>query len=215
VAAADEVFGSVSAAITEDPAVSSPPWVAPLTQALPVLRYVARPGLSVDGSVLTLAGRIASESRRLEIIAAFSPLGLEIADGLGIATPPSAAEAAALEASLAEALHDEVVLFETGSADVSADGTTVLDGIAELLIAAPGARVEVGGHTDSEGPADANLALSLERAEAVVSYLVSAGVDPIQLTAAGYGEDQPIADNATAEGRAANRRIEFVVEGSE
>jgi OOP family OmpA-OmpF porin len=134
---------------------------------------------------------------------------------MALAVPPGPAEATALQQALNAALIDTTVLFDYGSATVSLEGEAQLDPIAELIIAAPGARVEVGGHTDSEGPAEDNLVLSLQRAEAVVAFLVERGVDPVQLTAVGYGEDFPVADNATPEGRAANRRIEFTVEGSE
>jgi len=216
VGAAERAFGAdrVTDAITTDPAVTSPAWVSALTDALPSLGFVADPGLAIDADTITVAGDIASEERRSAVLAAFGQLGLEIADGLSIAAPPGQEAAAALEASLNAALDDASILFETGSSDISTAGNAQLDAIADLLIAVPGARVEVGGHTDNEGPADGNLILSQARADAVLSYLIDRGVDQIQLTAVGYGEDQPIAENNTPEGRAANRRIAFIVEGS-
>ena len=66
------------------------------------------------------------------------------------------------------------------------------------------------GHTDDIGPADGNQRLSQRRADAVRNWLVDNGIDADRLTAVGYGEDQPIADNSTEEGRTANRRIEFI-----
>jgi OOP family OmpA-OmpF porin len=73
----------------------------------------------------------------------------------------------------------------------------------------PEARLEIRGHTDSQGPANFNLELSQKRAESVRQYMIKGGVDPSRLTAVGVGEEEPIASNATPDGRAQNRRIEF------
>ena len=72
-----------------------------------------------------------------------------------------------------------------------------------------GLKAELGGHTDNVGDADANLMLSLRRAEAVVEALVARGVPRTSLIAEGYGSSRPIASNATREGRALNRRVEI------
>jgi outer membrane protein OmpA-like peptidoglycan-associated protein len=75
----------------------------------------------------------------------------------------------------------------------------------------PTVRIEIGGHTDNVGkPAD-NLALSNNRAKAVVRYLISKGIAASRMTAKGYGETKPIADNSSEEGRAKNRRTELKV----
>lgn len=114
---------------------------------------------------------------------------------------------------LFEAERDDLVLegvnFETNSAVLLAGSRTVLDRVAQSLRAWPDVQVEVGGHTDSRGDAAYNLKLSGERAESVRRYLVGRGVSERQLTATGYGETQPVADNETAEGRALNRRVEL------
>ncbi|MEM9133934.1 MAG: OmpA family protein [Actinomycetota bacterium] len=99
--------------------------------------------------------------------------------------------------------------FASGSAQIESGDVPALDRVVALLVAAPDATIEVGGHTDDDGDDAANQALSEARAQAVVDYFVASGVNPQQVQAAGYGETQPIADNATAEGKAANRRIEF------
>ncbi len=75
------------------------------------------------------------------------------------------------------------------------------------------ARIEIAGHTDSRGDAAINLKLSQRRADAVRKYLVQSGVNLDWVKAIGYGETQPIADNATEAGRKANRRIELRVLG--
>ena len=107
--------------------------------------------------------------------------------------------------------------FSSGSAVLSRDSTGVLDRVIEALVRNASARLQVRGHTDDRGSAGANQRLSEDRARAVVNYLVAGGIDPERLTALGLGEAEPIADNGTLEGRAQNRRIEFVVrsEGGE
>jgi outer membrane protein OmpA-like peptidoglycan-associated protein len=74
-------------------------------------------------------------------------------------------------------------------------------------------KVEIGGHTDSIGTAEANVALSNKRAQNVRAFLVKTGVPALRLSAVGYGEAQPAKPNITEEGRALNRRIEFTILG--
>ena len=102
------------------------------------------------------------------------------------------------------------ITFETGSASLTAEGSIVVDSAAALLNRAIGVQIEVHGHTDSDGDETTNQILSQERADAVVAALGQRGVDTTRLTAIGFGESNPIAPNITAEGRATNRRIEFV-----
>lgn len=103
------------------------------------------------------------------------------------------------------------VNFETASSRLLEDSKSVLDETAETLLKHPELKAEVAGHSDITGSRDFNLRLSKQRAEAVRDYLVSKGVAADRLTAAGYGPDRPVADNATAEGRAANRRVELQI----
>jgi len=105
------------------------------------------------------------------------------------------------------------VTFETGSSALTPEGSIVVDSVAALLTRSPGVRVEVHGHTDSDGDETRNQVLSQERAEAVVVALGQRGIDAARLTAVGFGESNPIAPNITADGRATNRRIDFVISG--
>ena len=98
-----------------------------------------------------------------------------------------------------------------GKATLLDTSLTLLDRVAGTMLRCGAAPIEVAAHADSDGSAEQNLKLTQERAEAVVDYLVDAGVKRELLTAMGYGEDNPIADNATEEGKRANRRIEFAV----
>ncbi len=101
------------------------------------------------------------------------------------------------------------VHFHTGSARLTDESGQILDAVATSLAAHPELRLEVAGHTDSQGGERSNLRLSQARAESVRRYLVAHGVPASMLTAMGYGESQPVADNATADGRALNRRVEL------
>jgi outer membrane protein OmpA-like peptidoglycan-associated protein len=101
------------------------------------------------------------------------------------------------------------VNFETGSASITPDSYAVLDQVVKSLKAYPEVRVEVSGYTDNVGKDDYNLALSQRRADSVKMYLVNAGIGADRIVAKGYGKANPIASNATAAGRAENRRIEF------
>jgi outer membrane protein OmpA-like peptidoglycan-associated protein len=102
------------------------------------------------------------------------------------------------------------VTFTTGKAELTHDSLTVLDNVAASLHAWPGATIEVQGHTDSTGSSELNRAISMLRAESVREYLISKGIDPARMTAVGYGEDLPIGNNGTNEGRAQNRRVELI-----
>jgi outer membrane protein OmpA-like peptidoglycan-associated protein len=101
--------------------------------------------------------------------------------------------------------------FETGSARIATDSATILERAVEILTRHPTLRVEISGHTSEEGSYRRNVELSLARAEAVKAYLAGRGVDARRMTTAGFGPDRPIVENATPEGRARNRRIEFRV----
>ena len=103
------------------------------------------------------------------------------------------------------------VTFKPGSDFLTARARGDLDRVAKLLLSFPEVPVEIQAHTDNEGPSDANLVLSMKRAEAVVTYLVSQEVNELQMQARGIGENRPISSNATTPaGRQRNRRVEMV-----
>jgi outer membrane protein OmpA-like peptidoglycan-associated protein len=97
--------------------------------------------------------------------------------------------------------------FENGSTKLTPKSQELLNNIAGDLTAYPDVHIKVGGYTDNVGSAERNLQLSQKRANCVVADLVHKGISPNRLTADGYGEQNPIADNATAAGRALNRRV--------
>jgi outer membrane protein OmpA-like peptidoglycan-associated protein len=102
------------------------------------------------------------------------------------------------------------VNFLSGKSELTLDAKRVLDDVVEQLLASPEVKIEIHGHTDNQGNAKSNQDLSERRAKAVVGYLASKGVRANRMRALGFGQDSPIADNATAAGREQNRRIEMI-----
>jgi outer membrane protein OmpA-like peptidoglycan-associated protein len=100
------------------------------------------------------------------------------------------------------------VTFAVDSTEVSPGFRASLDQVAQSMTRYPNSLIDVLGHTDSTGADSYNLDLSRRRAEAVSNYLVSRGVSRARIETTGYGEQYPIADNSTPEGRAQNRRVE-------
>lgn len=102
--------------------------------------------------------------------------------------------------------------FEVDKATLTPESIQVLEQLETVIRERPGLNLEIAGHTDSDGTDEYNLQLSRERAQAVVSWLSENGITN-KLTARGYGESSPVASNTTAEGKAANRRVEIKVIG--
>jgi OmpA-OmpF porin, OOP family len=101
------------------------------------------------------------------------------------------------------------VYFKTASAELDRVSEPLLTSVADIANRCPSVKIEVTGHTDSRGGAEANRLLSEQRAHAVVTFLVQHGVAAERITAAGYGDARPVAPNDTEANRAKNRRIEF------
>ena len=170
--------------------------------------------LSFEGETLTEVAREAV----LERINTRAPAGftVEMADlrvkpgplapgGIGELSLPLCQDA------LNTILSSGRIRFATGEATIEEISHGLLDRLAYTAQACPSARVEISGHTDSDGSDEANQLLSERRAQAVRDYLVASGVPVARLDAAGYGETRPIAGNDTDEGKALNRRIEFKI----
>jgi len=109
------------------------------------------------------------------------------------------------------------VKFELNKADVKPEFAAQLDSVAAVVARWPVVEIEIGGHTDSSGNDAKNLELSRQRAQAALDYLKSkdSGLDSKRFTVKGYGETVPVTSNATEEGRAKNRRVEFKVTNPE
>jgi len=106
------------------------------------------------------------------------------------------------------------VFFDVGKSIVKSESNTELDRLVKLLKDVPGLEIELSGHTDNTGSESLNKKLSQDRAQAVVNYLTGKGIAAKRLTAKGYGSAQPVANNASAEGRQENRRTEFMITGN-
>lgn len=100
--------------------------------------------------------------------------------------------------------------FDTGKSDIQSESQPIIDQVADMMKKNPDLRIGVEGHTDNVGKPKDNQVLSEQRAKAVVAALVKQGIEAKRLSAVGFGQDKPIADNKAEEGRAKNRRVELV-----
>jgi OOP family OmpA-OmpF porin len=117
--------------------------------------------------------------------------------------------------SMLDALNREghialYINFDTGKSTIKPESKPIIDQIVQMMKSNSGLKISVEGHTDNVGNPKSNKTLSDDRAKAVVSAIVAQGIDAKRLSAAGHGQDKPIADNKTEEGRAKNRRVELV-----
>lgn len=100
--------------------------------------------------------------------------------------------------------------FETGKSQIKSESQTVVDQVYEMLKSNASLKVSIEGHTDNEGNPNANQVLSENRAKALMNALVAKGIDKTRMVAKGYGQNKPLADNGSEEGKAKNRRVEIV-----
>lgn len=202
-------------------------WSSRVMGGLEAMGLLTQGKLEVGPDRVALTGIAPSQEaakRAGEILAERLPEGVEGSLKLDVHVPDPAESAVRVPGKLcaeqvALILDDNQIQFPPSESDIAEESLPVLDRIAQILGQCPGARFEIGGHTDSQGRESSNMALSQARADAVLSALLERGVDTVFLYARGYGEEQPIASNETEEGRARNRRIEFRLlpetEGSE
>ena len=189
--------------------VAPPQWSQHVQKLLsPSLKQVSHGQLSVQGQTVDLKGEVGNEAVRQQLASemaqSLNPT-YTVRNGLRVAVQE--------QAVVDQALANRIVEFEPGSAVLRPAGLLILDEMAAAMARLKGRRFEVIGHTDAQGSHASNVSLSLARAQAVKGYLVSKGLPADSLSTSGLGPDQPVASNATDEGRARNRRIEFRVGG--
>ena len=202
-----EIYGSdrVVDQVSVGAVVAPPNWAGYVQKMLgPDLKQVSRGELSIQGNQIDLRGEVANEAQRQQVASTMATSlnpTYTIRNGLRVA--------ASEQNLIDDALRNRIIEFEPGSSVLKPEGQRLLDEILPTLVKVSARKVEVIGHTDAIGARDANIALSLARADAVKDYLESKGIAASRISVSGAGPDRPVASNQTAEGRARNRRIEF------
>ncbi|MEM8754401.1 MAG: OmpA family protein, partial [Pseudomonadota bacterium] len=199
-----------------EPALSPVGWRAAMTSLVSVLGALEGGRARLSPDVVRLEGetpdlaRVSDAHRFLK-----HALGAErdVSTSIRVLAAAQAAAQPLPPARCADALsavtEAEPILFAPGSAEIDEASAPVLERLAAIFPRCVGARIEIGGHTDSQGRESTNISLSRARAEAVLAAILSLDDGLANLSAVGYGEAEPIADNGTEEGRARNRRIAF------
>lgn len=206
--------GNVNGDIRVDTNTLPAGWMDKLIAALPELKADGIK-LGFDGDKLHIDSSGLDDAQRFSLSEKLRGLfgGYEIS-GLWdrAAAALSGLKAGFTGDDLVGALNLMNIYFDTSSASITRDSQQTLRSAADAIKQAPaGTRIEVAGHTDNTGDAAANLTLSQQRADAVATRLGELGVAGGVLSAKGYGQEKPRADNATEQGKAQNRRIEFSV----
>ncbi len=139
------------------------------------------------------------------------PQGWQLKTEISVRPAAAPVDASVCQQLFSELLAKGTIRFESGRSSLDPDSAGLLDRLVEIAFRCPTANIEIVGHTDNDGESAANQALSEKRAQAVVDYMTKAGLPAGHFTAIGYGSTQPVAGNETENGKAKNRRIEFVV----
>lgn len=170
----------------------------------PQLKQVSHGEITVKGNQVTVSGEVPNEVQKQQVL---SKLASAFNNTYAFHSKLRIGESE--QQTLDQALGDRTIEFRSGSATLTDRGIDVLNEMAAAIGKLHDPKIMLIGHTDSSGNRQANIQLSLDRANAVRNYLVSKNISADSMTVKGLGPDQPIADNTTAEGRARNRRIEF------
>jgi OmpA-OmpF porin, OOP family len=202
-----EVYGAnkVIDQISVGAVVMPPNWNTYVQKLIsPNLKLINRGQFKVDGNVVSVRGEVSNEAQKQQIasdIASSLNPSYVVNNGLRITTSD--------QGLLDQTLANRVIEFEAGKSDLTPRGKVILDEMTLALQKLKGQKVEVIGHTDDQGLRVNNVALSQARAESVKAYFASKGIDTGLISTSGAGPDRPVASNATGDGRAKNRRIEF------
>ena len=191
-------------------------WPTRVFAALEAMQFLHNGIATVTAEDITISGATGTEGAQSEMARILSD---RLDDGAAYALDVTYSEAldpiAALPTPeecidlLNDAGNRQKITFAPSSTDFEDDAVQTIDAVAEILRECQGIRIEIGGHTDSQGRETMNEQLSQARADAVLNAIMARRVLVSNLSAKGYGESRPIADNGTEAGREANRRIEF------
>ncbi len=191
---------------TSAPPPSSRPTTVPSTAAV-VQRGSALQANLADG-VVVVEGDVPSPEDAAVVVAALETVAGDGNVESALIVDPEASTPAGVSLVVGDNIS-----FAIGSSAIESDFVPILDRMAELMAQDPNISIVVKGHTDGTGDPVRNLALSQERAEAVVDSIAEQGINRFRLEPRGRGSTEPVADDATAEGQAQNRRIEFILLG--
>ncbi|MCW5702302.1 MAG: OmpA family protein [Bradyrhizobium sp.] len=189
-------------------------FAAVVVPALGALSRLSTGTLVVTDREVKLSGDALYDAAAAQIRAGLGrdfPQGWQYKAEIAVKPPSGPVDNSVCQQLFADLLTKARIRFESGKADLSPDSLGLLDRLTETALRCPTANIEIAGHTDADGDAAQNQALSQRRAQAVADYLVRGGLPANRFTAVGYGSSQPIAGNDTEEGKAQNRRIDFVV----
>lgn len=194
-------------------AAPTEPWLSVALRGLTHMARLQRGEALLKGTQLSVNGLAASEAIAADVRAAVPrdlPPGFTGSDAIQVMSADQQA-ASVCQDMMRDATARGLLEFDRAKADLTAESTQTLKELAEIAQECPAFKIEIEGHTDAEGTDERNQRLSDRRAQAVADFLVREGVAAGRMTTVGYGATRPIADNETAEGRARNRRIEFIV----
>jgi OOP family OmpA-OmpF porin len=189
-------------------------FAAAVTSALGALSRLSTGSLVVSDREVKLSGDALYEAAAAQIRAGLTrelPIGWVAKPEVSVKPASAPVDAIVCQQLFAQNLTKGRIRFESASASIVADSAGLLDRLIETAMRCPSTNFEIAGHTDSSGDMIFNQELSVKRAQAVADYLVKAGLPADRFTAVGYGSAVPVATNDTDEGKAQNRRIEFVV----
>jgi OOP family OmpA-OmpF porin len=189
-------------------------FAAAVVPALGALSRLSTGTLVISDREVKLSGDALYEAAAAQIRAGLGkefPQGWQFKPEISVKPAAAPVDTTVCQQLFTELLGKARIRFESGKAEIVADSAGLLDRLIETALRCPTANIEIAGHTDSDGSEESNQALSEKRAQAVADYLVKAGLPASRFSAAGYGSTQPIAGNDTDQGKAQNRRIDFVV----
>ncbi|QWG13800.1 OmpA family protein [Bradyrhizobium sediminis] len=182
--------------------------------ALGALSRLSTGTLVVSDREVKLSGDALYEAAAVQIRAGLGkdfPQGWQFKPEISVKPAAAPVDATVCQQLFANLLAKAKIRFESGSDAINADSAGLLDRLVETAQRCPTVNIEIAGHTDGAGETAANQTLSEKRAQAVMDVLVKAGLPANRFTPVGYGSTQPVASNDTEDGKAQNRRIEFVV----
>lgn len=172
----------------------------------PGLKRVSPGKLEVNGQSVRITGEVGNEALRQQVAS-----DLSLASNTSY-TVTNSLKVGSQQSVLDQTLANRIIEFQSGSARLTPFGMSILDEMVAKMAQMPDSRFLIIGHTDNVGQRETNLALSHARALAVKNYMMAKGIPASHMDVLGKGPDEPVADNATNDGKARNRRIEFKIQ---